>query len=77
VKIQWFYFLFLQANIEEKESGMYDWRFSKQAVIETAMENHKTDRWTEVSSFKMPVLLIRGENSHILSDEEFQKMMQN
>lgn len=67
---------FLQANIEEKESGVYDWRFSKQAIIETARENHHQDRWREVSSFKMPVLLIRGESSHILSAEEYEKMLQ-
>lgn len=66
---------FLQANIEEKESGVYDWRFSKQAIIETARENHHRDRWREVSSFKMPVLLIRGETSHILSAEEYEKML--
>lgn len=68
--------LFLQANIEEKESGVYDWKFSKQAIIETARESHKVDRWREWSSLKMPVLLVRGENSHILSSEEFQKMIQ-
>ncbi len=66
---------FLQANIEEKESGVYDWKFSKQGIIETAKESHKTDRWLEVSSFKMPVLLVRGEKSHVLGREEFQKMM--
>ena len=67
---------FLQANIEEKESGLFDWKFSKQAIVETAKESQKTDRWLEVSSFKMPVLLIRGENSHVLSSDEFQKMLQ-
>ena len=66
---------FLQANIEEKESGVFDWRFSKQAIIETARENHNQDRWRELSSFKMPVLLFRGENSHILSAKEFEKMI--
>ena len=67
---------FLQANIEEKQPGNYDWRFSKQAIIETARENHNQDRWREVSSFRMPVLLIRGEYSHILGAEEFKKMVQ-
>lgn len=67
---------FLQANIEEKKPGVYDWRFSKQAIIETARKSHIKDRWLEVSSFKMPVLLVRGENSHILSSEEFEKMVQ-
>lgn len=65
---------FLQANIEEKESGLYDWKFSKQAVIDMVKEGHKKDYWLEVSSFKMPVLLVRGENSHVLKADEFEKM---
>lgn len=68
---------FLQANIEEKEpGGTYDWRFSKQAIIDIAKQSREKDRWLEVSSFKMPVLLIRGENSHVFSAEEFHKMQQ-
>jgi pimeloyl-ACP methyl ester carboxylesterase len=65
---------FLQANIEEKPNGLYDWKFSKQAVIDIVREGHKRDYWLEVSSFKMPVLLVRGENSHVLKAEEFEKM---
>lgn len=65
---------FLQANMEEKPGGEYDWRFSKQAIIDIVREGHKKDRWFEVSSFKIPVLLIRGENSHILSSGVFEKM---
>lgn len=66
---------FLQANLEEKADGTYDWRFSKQAVIEITHEGHLKDRWLEVSSFKMPVLLIRGEKSHILKQETYEKML--
>lgn len=66
---------FLQANLEEQENGSYDWRFSKHAVIEITREGHLKDRWLEVSSFKMPVLLIRGEKSHILKQETFDKML--
>ncbi|MBC7743171.1 MAG: alpha/beta hydrolase [Bdellovibrionaceae bacterium] len=68
--------LFLQANLEEKPDGTYDWKFSKHAVYEIAREGHTKDRWLEVSSFKMPVLLVRGENSHVLSAETFEKMQQ-
>ncbi len=67
---------FLQANIEEKPSGQYDWRFSRQAMIDIVREGHVKDRWLEVSTFKMPSLLVRGENSHILSADVFQKMQQ-
>lgn len=67
---------FLQANIEEKPNGQYDWRFSKQAIVDIVKEGHIQDRWLEVSSFKMPVLLIRGEKSHIFTREVFEKMLQ-
>jgi pimeloyl-ACP methyl ester carboxylesterase len=66
---------FLQANQEEKGDGSYDWRFSKNAIIEIVKQGHVRDRWLEVSSFKMPVLLVRGENSHVLSADEFEKML--
>lgn len=69
---------FLQANIEQKEdSNLFDWRFSKQAIIETVKEGHTKDRWREIADFKMPVLLIRGENSHVLSHETYEKMLQS
>ncbi|MFZ3228837.1 MAG: alpha/beta hydrolase [Pseudobdellovibrio sp.] len=68
--------LFLQSNLEEKPDGRYDWRFSKQAIIDCVKEGHTKDRWPEVKSFKMPVLLIRGETSHVLNKATFEKMLQ-
>jgi esterase len=69
---------FMQANLEEKADGpnaqKYDWRFSKNAVYEIVEEGRRRDRWLEVSNFKMPVLLIRGEFSHVLKQETFEKM---
>lgn len=65
---------FLQANIEEKPNGKFDWKFSKNAVYEIVEEGHRRDRWFEVSNFKMPVLVVRGEHSHVLSKETFEKM---
>lgn len=67
---------FLMANIAENENGHYDWKFSKQAIVEIVREGHTKDRWLELSSFKMPVLLVRGEKSHVLYAEEFEKMLQ-
>ncbi len=70
---------FLQANLEEKTEGpsaqKYDWKFSKNAVYEIVEEGHRRDRWLEVANFKMPVLLIRGEFSHVLNHETFEKML--
>jgi esterase len=67
--------LFLQSNIEEKPDGKFDWRFSKQAIIECVKEGHQKDRWAEVKAFQMPVLLIRGENSDVLKKETYEKML--
>lgn len=70
---------FLQANLEEKTEGeligKYDWKFSKNAVFEIVEEGHKHDRWLEISNFKMPVLVVRGETSHVLKQQTYEKML--
>lgn len=68
--------LFLQANLEEKENGTLDWKFSKQGILETVRLGHVKDRWHELASLRMPSLLIRGEKSGVLSDEVYQKVLQ-
>lgn len=69
---------FLQANLEEQSEGLsqgkYDWKFSKKAIFEIVEKGNSRDLWVETSSFKMPVLVIRGENSHVFSREVFEKM---
>lgn len=68
--------LFLQSNIEEKENHLYDWKFSKENILEIIREGNTRDFWNETSSFKMPVLLIRGELSHVLKHDTFKKMLE-
>jgi esterase len=72
---------FLQANIESvsegSSAGLFDWRFSKKAILQTVKEGHTKDRWREISNLKMPTLLIRGENSHILKKDVFDRMVQS
>ena len=53
----------------------YDWKFSKNAVFEIVESGHHRDRWFEISNFKMPVLLVRGENSHVLKQQTYEKML--
>jgi|SRR3989344_6729966 len=67
---------FLQANLEEKPDGSYDWRFSKQGIVTIVKEGQLKNQWQEVAGFKMPVLLIRGEKSHVLKMETYEKMLQ-
>ena len=39
---------FLYANIEEKSDGQWDWKFSKQGILETVRIGRLQDRWKEV-----------------------------
>lgn len=66
---------FLQANLEEKENGQWDWKFSKRAILETVRLGHVKDRWHEVASLRMPTLLIRGELSAVLSQDTYEKTL--
>lgn len=70
VLAQYFY-----SNMEEKEDGSVNWRFSKDAMIESVKAGRNRDRWDEVESLSMPTLLIRGENSQELSRENYHKML--
>jgi pimeloyl-ACP methyl ester carboxylesterase len=72
---------FLQANIElvteGPDIGKYDWRFLKKAIIETVREGQIQDRWGEVSRLSMPTLLVRGETSHVLKLDIYEKMLKS
>ncbi len=68
--------LFLQSNIEEKETGKLDWKFSVDAMLEVVKEGNSRDFWGEVSSFLMPTLLVRGEHSNVLKLDTFNKMLE-
>jgi esterase len=67
---QYFY-----SNVEEKEDGSVNWKFSKDAIIESVKAGRENDRWAEVKALTMPTLLIRGENSKELSSESYKKML--
>jgi pimeloyl-ACP methyl ester carboxylesterase len=64
---------FLLSNIVETEKG-WDWRFEREAVLGALREGRKEDRWDALRNLKMPVLLVRGENSADLSSEVFARM---
>lgn len=67
---------FLLANIEEKEAGRYDWRFNKEGILMSIREGRNEDRWDRWRNLKMPVLVVRGEQSQDLTREVFQRMHQ-
>lgn len=68
--------LFLNSNIEEKPDGKFDWKFSKNAMLESVRLGNARDYWGELENFKMPVLLFRGETSHLLKLDTFKKMLE-
>ena len=65
---------FLYANLIEKD-GAWDWRFSKNGILETVKAGHKEDRWHLVESLKVPTLWMRGGESKELKIETFQKIL--
>jgi esterase len=65
---------FLFTNMENKPQGGVDWRFSKSAILQSLREGRREDRWDALRRLKMPVLIIRGENSMDLAPETFARM---
>jgi esterase len=66
---------YLYSNIEEVSPGLFDWRFSKEAILTSSREGRARDWWKEFESLKMPTLLIRGELSRDLTKEEMQEAL--
>ncbi|MGE0763963.1 MAG: alpha/beta fold hydrolase [Bdellovibrionales bacterium] len=66
---------FFYSNIEEKEDGTADWRFSKAGVLESLKEGRLRERWAEFDNLKMPTLVIRGEHSPDLGAPTFTEML--
>lgn len=67
--------LFLFSNIEQKPDGTQDWRFSKEAILQTMREGRKEDRWDAFRNLKMPVMVVRGERSEDLPRPVFERML--
>jgi len=67
---QYFY-----TNIVENSQGQANWRFSRQGVIASVEAGRALSRWDEVESLEVPALLIKGENSEELNNENFDKML--
>lgn len=68
---------YLYTNLIEKNDGTWDWRFDKNAIIETARLSGSGDRWHELVDLKTPTLLMRGENSNDLLKSDYQKMLES
>jgi esterase len=66
---------FLLTNIVKKDDGRWDWRFAKEAILQSLREGRNEDRWDVYRNLKMPVLVVRGEKSQDLSRPVFERMM--
>lgn len=66
---------FLMVSLREDESGLYDWRFSPSAMIESVRMGRAEDSWNLVKNLQVPTLWIRGEKSAELSRENFEKIL--
>lgn len=67
---------FFFTNIEAKSDGSQDWRFSKSGILQSLREGRNEDRWDALRNLKMPVLILRGEQSTDLPKQTFEKMLQ-
>lgn len=72
VLAQYFY-----SNIEEKETGRADWRFSKEGVLSSLYEGRAKDRWHEVKGLQVPTLWIRGDRSEELPRAIYQEVLES
>ena len=70
VLAQYFY-----TNIESKEDGRADWRFSPQAILASVREGRAYERWDQVRGLQVPTLVVRGSRSEELTAEVFQRMI--
>jgi len=66
---------FFLTNIEQKPDGTQDWRFAKDAILKSMVEGRNEDRWDAFANLKMPVLVMRGEQSDDLTRPVFERML--
>lgn len=66
--------LYLYSNIVDQPDGTADWRFSRQAIIDSVRQGRAKDHWREFQSLSVPTLVVRGAQSEELSSEVFQRM---
>ncbi len=68
---------YLYSNIAEVEPNLFDWRFSKNAILQSIREGRNRDRWDYWEDVKNETLLIRGAQSDELDHATFEKMLES
>lgn len=66
--------LYFYSNIVDQPDGTADWRFSKQAILDSVTLGRGKDHWAEFMALSVPTLVIRGAQSEELAAEVFARM---
>jgi esterase len=67
---------FFYLNMDEnKSTGQMGWRFYKKAIVDSLNESRSISLWEGYKHICLPILLVRGEFSEDLTDENYEKML--
>lgn len=66
---------YLYSNLIETSPSVFDWQFSKLAILESVRTGRLTDRWDHIEALRCPTLLIRGAKSDEISEETYEKIL--
>lgn len=66
---------YLYSNITEVSAGVYDWRFSREAILASVREGRSRDFWPEWKAIRSEGLLIRGDRSDELDQGTYERML--
>ncbi|OFZ20404.1 MAG: hypothetical protein A2Z20_08815 [Bdellovibrionales bacterium RBG_16_40_8] len=66
---------FFYANIVQFPNGSADWRFSKKAILASLLDGYLKSQWDAVKALSMPTLFVRGRQSEVFSQEEYNQVL--
>lgn len=61
-------------NAREQEDGRWAWRYDNLSSAHTTADSY-TNGWDEVSAIGVPVTLVRGGDSHFVSDDDVAELL--
>ena len=67
---------YLYSNLRKGADDLWNWRFSKQGVVDALRLGRATETWEEWQSLKCPVLVLRGEKSVEFRKEVYLRMLE-
>ncbi len=67
----------LYANITENSEGRAVWRFHAEGIRQAIVSGRNRERWQEIEQLSVPTLVVRGELSHDLPRDVFDRMLRS